>query len=35
MYIFLMRCHFQILALALASSAQAQSFTRGWRPEDQ
>jgi hypothetical protein len=29
-----MRCHFQVLALALASSAQAQSFTRDWRPED-
>jgi ligand-binding sensor domain-containing protein len=29
-----MRCHFQLLALAVASSAQAQSFTRDWRPED-
>ena len=29
-----MRCHFQVLALAFASSAQAQSFTRDWRPED-
>jgi hypothetical protein len=29
-----MRCHFQLLTLALASSAQAQSFSRDWRPED-
>jgi hypothetical protein len=29
-----MRCHLQLLAFALASSAQAQSFTRDWRPED-
>ena len=29
-----MRCHLYVLALALASSAQAQSFTRDWRPED-
>jgi hypothetical protein len=29
-----MRCLVQLLALALASSAQAQSFTRDWRPED-
>jgi ligand-binding sensor domain-containing protein len=29
-----MHCYFQVLALALASSAQAQSFTRDWRPED-
>jgi hypothetical protein len=29
-----MRCHHVVLALALVSSAQAQSFSRDWRPED-
>src|SRR5215218_2636278 len=29
-----MRCHSLVLGLALVPSAQAQSFTRDWRPED-
>lgn len=29
-----MRCRIELLALALASQAQAQSFTRDWRPEE-
>jgi ligand-binding sensor domain-containing protein len=29
-----MRCHLVVLALTLVSSAQAQSFSRDWRPED-
>ena len=29
-----MRCYSVVLALTLVSSAQAQSFSRDWRPED-